>query len=416
MAENAQISLVKKLMDRNREDMQNHEAKVFVDLKGMKDEIMSELEKNSKTSDELQRNIEVLETKLVKNGISGTPQSKTTYGRILTELQKNDFKDKLEKWDSRKGSNDYGFTTPLIENQIVIHDPTSFVAGDSPVVAPFREVGVDKPAVRPLLVSDLISWGMTSSNMIDWVEQTGKAGGAAMRAESAKMAQGDRTYTEKSTKVKIASEYMKVTNESLKDAAFLASEINDELLSDLRILVDNQLLSGDGTGNNLLGITPQATAFAAGSFATAVASPNEADVLRIAVNQIMTGGAGRFWPTAILLHPDVVTKLDLLKIADGRYIEVPYYDSMGGNVVRVPVIQNVGIAATDFLVGDFTRAKGFIRDSLTVRVYDQNEDDPLFNRSTVLANIRLAFRIRQNDKPAFVKGTFATALTAITAP
>jgi HK97 family phage major capsid protein len=130
----------------------------------------------------------------------------------------------------------------------------------------------------------------------------------------------------------------------------------------------------------------------------------------------MTGGQGRFWPTAILLHPDVVTKLDLLKIADGRYIEVPYYDAMGGQVVRVPIIQNVGIPATDFLVGDFTRAKGFIRDSLTVRVYDQNEDDPLYNRSTVLANIRLAFRIRSNDKPAFVTGKFAAALTAITKP
>jgi hypothetical protein len=77
-------------------------------------------------------------------------------------------------------------------------------------------------------------------------------------------------------------------------------------------------------------------------------------------------------------------------------------------------MQNVGITAGTFLVGDFQRAKGFMRDSLTIRVYDQNEDDPIFNRSTITANVRLAFRIKNQDKPAFVTGTFATAIAALT--
>jgi HK97 family phage major capsid protein len=402
------------MLDKNKETLDTHKAEVFLEVQHMKNDIMDKLEKNGKGYDEIQKNIEVLETKLQKANLSRG--AKPMRSKLSDLIRNSDIQEKIQKWDSRKGSNDFSFDTPIIENQITIHDPTSFVAGDAPVVLPFREMGVDKPQTRPMLVSDLITWGTTTSNMVDWIERTAKTEGVGMRAEDGNMGQGDLTYTEKSTKVKIASQYMKATNESLKDADFLASEINDELLTDLRLLVDTQLLNGDGTGNNLLGIMPQATAFAAGSFATAVAAPNEADVLRIAINQVMTGGMGKFWPTAILLHPDVVTKLDLLKIADGRYIEVPYYDAGSATVVRVPVIQNVGIPATDFLVGDFTRAKAFLRDSLTIRVFDQNEDDPIHNRSTITSNIRLAFRIKSNDKKAFVTGKFAAAITAITKP
>ena len=178
-------------------------------------------------------------------------------------------------------------------------------------------------------------------------------------------------------------------------------------------MLDTQLLSGDGTGANLLGIIPQSTAWAAGTFAAAVVSPNNADVLRVAINQIIIAGQGRWFPNYILMHPDDVAVLDLNKIADGRYIEIPYYDADGPAVIKVPILQNVGINQGDFLVGDFMKAKGFIRDALTIRIFDQNEDDPLYNRSTVTGNVRLAFRIKNQEKGAFVTGTFTTAISAL---
>ena len=155
MEENNQLKLVKQLMDKNKETLQTHKAETFIEIQGVKDQIMDELKKNSKSYEDLQKNIEVLETKLVKNNLGGS-EPRTTRKRILAALKQNDFMDKIQKWDSRKGSNDFTAETKLIENQIVIHDPTSFVAGDAPVVLPYREMGVDKPPVRPLLVSDLI--------------------------------------------------------------------------------------------------------------------------------------------------------------------------------------------------------------------------------------------------------------------
>lgn len=228
------------------------------------------------------------------------------------------------------------------------------------------------------------------------------------------MGQGDVAYTEVSTKVKIRSEYMKVTNEALKDVNFLASEINSELLSDLKLDVDNQLLNGDGTGVNLKGIMQYASAFAAGSFALNVVNPNNADVLRVAINQIMVAGKMKWYPSAILMHPDDVASLDELKIPDGSYIEIPFYDGENQTVVKVPIIMNTGIAVGDFLVADFGRAKAFVRDSMSIRIYNQNEDDAIKNLATVTANVRLAFRIKNQDAGAFVKGDFASAITALT--
>ena len=408
---NELLPLVESIMDKNRKHLDKMQAENLIENKAMKDDFIDELTKTTAEIAGLQKNMDMVETKLIKANLQ---KHHTVKGGIVEILNGEKFQNFLKEKDSNpKGGLSHTFETPLIENAITIHDPTSFVAGDAPVVLPFREGGVDKAPVRPPVVSDIIAWGTTSSNMVDWIERTAKTDASASRAENAIMLQGDLEYTEVSTKVKILSEFMKVTNESLKDVAFLGSEINSELLSDLRVLLDTQLLSGDGTGANLLGIIPQSTAWAAGTFAAAVVSPNNADVLRVAINQIIIAGQGRWFPNYILMHPDDVAVLDLNKIADGRYIEIPYYDADGPAVIKVPILQNVGINQGDFLVGDFMKAKGFIRDALTIRIFDQNEDDPLYNRSTVTGNVRLAFRIKNQEKGAFVTGTFTTAISAL---
>ena len=355
---------------------------------------------------ELKNSLTELESKMKKSEL---PKYKSFRNALTEALNSDEYKKIVNMSAGRK---DFSFELPIMKNEIKY--PDSFTDGKAPVTLPFREMGVGKEPRRPLMVSDIIQWGTTSSNMVDWIERDQKTDAAAMRAEGGLMQEGDVSYIEKHTMVKIASEYMKVTNESLKDVDFLASEINSELLEDIRILIDNQLLNGDGTGNNLSGIIPFADPFNAGSFAGQVEEANEADVLRVAINQIHVAGQGTWMPNYILMHPTDLAKLDLLKVTDGQYIEVPFYD--GSTVVRVPIISNVGIGEGNYLVGDFSRAKAFLRDGLTIRVWDQNDDDPLYNRSTVTGNIRLAFRIKDTDKGAFVVGNFATDKAALETP
>lgn len=403
------IPLVEKLMTKNEEKIKAIQAENFVDLTTHKNELSEEMQKVTKAIGDVQKNIEVIETKMVKNNLKGGPNIKSA---IHDNLRSEDYKNALKEHKS-KGRIDFSFETDLVRNAVILQ-PTNFISGDAPVVLPMREIGVDKAPVRPPTVSDIIQWGTTTSNMVDWIERTGKTDGAAMRAEGSVMGEGDLEYTEVSTKVKIASEYMKVTNEALKDVDFLASEINSELLSDLRLLVDTQLLEGDGLGNNLKGILSYASAWAAGTFAGTIDAPNEADVLRIGINKIVVDGKGKWWPSYILLNPDDVTAMDLLRDSSGDYLYIPFYDPEAMTLKRVPVMENVGINAGEFLIGDFSKAKAFVRDALTIRIFDQNEDDPIYNRSTVTANVRLAFRIKNQEAGAFVKGDFATAIAALT--
>jgi len=388
--------------------MDKNEIQNIVDamMKKLKDEDKStELYNSLETKiKELQNNIDLIETNYKKNEIKVNMNRTET---ILKNLKSDTYKSILDK----VGKDRFEFSFDIKRNAGVIMDPNSFFQdGVSPIVLPNRESGVNKPEVRALHVSDLIQWGTTNSNSVDWIERSGKTDGSAMRAEGGAMGQGEVTYIEKSTKVKIISEYMKVTNESLKDVDFLASEINTELLSDLRLKLDDQLLSGNGSGNNLKGILEYATDWNAGSFAGTITNPNNADVLRVGINQILIAGKGKWVPTHILMNPTDIAKLDMLKITDGRYIEIPFYSSEGETVKRVQIVANVGMTEDKFLIADFTKAKGFVRDSLTVRIFDQNENDPLYNRSTITGNVRVAFRIKGWDTGAFVYGDFSDAI------
>jgi HK97 family phage major capsid protein len=261
--------------------METMQAKNMIDLDGVKGELIENSNNLASEIKLMKEELEGVETKLKKQILNAN--NEPIGSTILNILKDRDYQEKVINSISKGGSVDYSFNMKLIRN--AIHQPANFGDGDAPVVLPFRELGVDKAPVRPPMVADLIQWGTTSRNMVDWIERTAKTNGAAARAEDALMTEGSLTYEEQSTKVKIMSEYMKVTKESLKDVEFLGSEINSELLSDLKLLVDTQLLSGDGTGANLKGILPQATAWAAGNFASSITKANAADVLRIGITK-----------------------------------------------------------------------------------------------------------------------------------
>lgn len=314
---------------------------------------------------------------------------------------------------------DYSFEVPFDKTNSAgtILQPTFFESG---TVQPMREGGVDKPQVAALSISSIIPWTSISSNTVEWVERSGKTNGAAMRAEGSVMGQGDVKYRTRNTSVKIISEYMKATRESIKDVSFLQNEINSELLTDIRSLLDTQLLSGDGTGNNLLGITNIAEAWTGATttydFNNKVTEANEADVLRVGALQILMNGAGNWMPNYILMNPVDIAKLDLLKISDGRYIEVPFYNKGSQTVARVPIVANTRITSGTFIIGDFTKYQGFYRDGLEIRLWDQNSTDPIYNLITITGNVRVASRVKYNDYGAFVYGTFSTAKAALETP
>lgn len=287
------------------------------------------------------------------------------------------------------------------------------IVGGAQIPQAEREAGITRVVRRNPFILELVNVGSITSNLWEWVQQANPEGDAAMTPEGAKKAQIDFDLVLASAAVRKVTAFIKVSKEMLDDVALMESEINQELTEVVNLKIDGQLLSGDGSGQNLVGLLANAVPFTPGSFATGqvneVFNPNNTDVLRVAYNQIEVA---LFRPNYILMHPSDITAMDLAKSTDGHYILPPFSTNSNTVVKGIPIVANVGVTEGEYLMGDFTKAGVRFREGLVFDIGYEN-DDFTKNFVTILAEARLVQRVKSNHYPAFVKGTFATDKASI---
>jgi len=361
-------------------------------------ESLEQLNKDLKTAQKNQSDeIENLRKELNSKGGADT----TLRGEVKRLLNENS--DALKSLKDSNSKENLRMTTKAVGNMLV---STNVGAG---VIQAEREAGITRIVRRQPFIVELVNTGIISSNLWEWVQQANPEGDAAMTAEGAKKAQVDFDLVLASAQVRKVTAFIKVSKEMLDDVALIEAEINQELTELINLKIDTQVLGGDGLGQNLVGILENATAFAAGSFAATVSEANNADVLRVAINQI---NIALFQPNYIVMHPSDVTAMELEKASDGHYILPPFRSVDGTTIKGINVIENIGVTEGDFLVGDFTKSGVRFREGLVFDVGYEN-DDFTKNFVTILAEARLVHRVKSNHYPAFVTGNFATAKAAL---
>ena len=107
---------------------------------------------------------------------------------------------------------------------------------------------------------------------------------------------------------------MKASKQVLSDISQLRSIIDQRLLYGLAYVEEGQILNGDGTGQNLNGIIPQATAYVP---PIAIADLTMLDVMRLAMLQ---AALAEYPATGHVLNPIDWTTIELTKDTTGRYI------------------------------------------------------------------------------------------------
>lgn len=191
----------------------------------------------------------------------------------------------------------------------------------------------------------------------------------------------------------------------LADEPQLQSTINNELLYGLRLEEDKQILIGDGTGENLLGIlnTPNIQTY---TQANTAGSPDEtkADALRRAATRAILA---YYPPSGYVLHPYDWEDIELTKATgDGQYV-------MATNVAvgadtrawRQPVVESPAMPEGTFLTGAWgLGAQLYDRAQANIRIADQHADFFIRNAVAILAEMRLALAVKRPE--SFVKGTF----------
>jgi hypothetical protein len=180
----------------------------------------------------------------------------------------------------------------------------------------------------------------------------------------------------------------------------------------LMLDVENTAYSGNGTAPNLNGIRTVATAFAAGTFAATVDNANSADVLVVAMNQIAI--ANQEAPNAIMMHPSDIAALKLMKVSatDKRYVDRLLYIGMDLTLDGVPMIGSTLVTAGTYLVGNFDLSVLYQKQGVMINI-GLDGNDWTKNMRTIIAEWRGALVTKNNNRTAFVKGTFSTDIAAL---
>jgi HK97 family phage major capsid protein len=259
--------------------------------------------------------------------------------------------------------------------------------------------GIYEPLGRfPLTIRDLISIRTTTSDTVEFVRQVTQVTQAAPVPEanvtdytgatgqiSGEKPEGATTFERVTEVVKTIAVWIPATKRALSDAAQLRGLIDQELRDDLAEELEDQVLNGNGVGENFTGLFNTANTLVQ-AFVT--------DVLvtaRKAITNLLLNGKQR--PTAWVLHPEDWETIELLTDNDGRF-------RWGGPLARgpmtlwgVPVVQSFFITQGTALLGNFSKAVLWDREQANISVSDSHSDFFIRNMIAILAELRAAFGV-----------------------
>ncbi len=256
---------------------------------------------------------------------------------------------------------------------------------------------VGQPA-RQLRVRDILRVGPpATSSKVDFLKENSYTNAAAPQVEGSSKAESVMTFVGATTDVRTLAHYLNVSTQALDDIPGLQQFLNDRLLYGLKLVEEGQLLTGDGTGVNLLGIIPQATAYATATYN--VSGDTKLDKLR---HMILQSELTDIPVDAVVLNPRDLHDIELLKDLNGGAANTGSYiaaDPLGGALTvktlwGKPVITSKAITFGNALVGSFgTAAEIRDRQNATIDISFEHANNFAENKATIRAEERLALAV-----------------------
>lgn len=357
-----------------------------------------EIQKTGEVNKALQSDIAKLNEELQKSGARMFDLEQKLGNRTPEDNLQKSFAEKAaeeitKSWDGRAAKSEVGSFYKAI---------TSANASAGATVAPQQLGGIVTPGLQRLTVRDLLAQGATSSNAIEYVRENVFTNAAEVVAEGALKPESNITFTKETANVKTIAHWIQASRQIVSDSSQLQGYINNRLLHGLALAEEAQLLNGDGTGDNLLGLNEVATAYETTLTTT---GDTFADVVAHAVYQVSTS---EFEASAVVLNPADWHKIALMKDQDGRYIFGGPQAFASKVMWGLPVVTTMSQAANTFTVGAFNLASQ-VWDNMdaTVEVSNQDRDNFVKNMLTILCEERLA--VAHYRPQAIITGTFPVA-------
>jgi len=275
-----------------------------------------------------------------------------------------------------------------------------------------RVGGIGRKPYENFHVRNIVNVQAIASDAMYVIRDAAGEGGPTAVAAAAAKPQSDRDYVKLIQPVTKIAHYFKIPEEMLADLPWLQNEISTIGVEELMSKEDDLLLNQVGAAGLFAGLTTatNSTAYASpASLALGIDLANNYDVLVSSWTQLK--GLNTTANYVLCNHADYA-KMILTKASttNGEYVfgapnvAIP-------NVFGIPLIPTNRIASDKFLIGDFSKVTIGQRAGVSVRFYDQNEDDAIKNMVTIVIEERLSIVADRADR--LVYGDFSDARAAL---
>lgn len=245
---------------------------------------------------------------------------------------------------------------------------------------------------RPLRIRDLVTVLQTNSDLVEYAifgtptnaaapvaEATASGGSSGTKAESA------FPLAAVTTAVKTIAHYIPVTRRALGDASQIRGIIDEFLRYGLMEELEDQMVSGDASGENFDGILHISGTTAQAYTTNLLTTSRKARTKALVTARVM--------PNAWVMHPNDWEAFDLLADNEQRY----YFGgptSMGTpRLWGVPVIESEAVTQGTAILADWRYAVLWDRQQTAIYVTDSHSDWFARNILAILAELRAAFGV-----------------------
>lgn len=236
------------------------------------------------------------------------------------------------------------------------------------------------PVARKATAASLFTNSTINGNAITYFLQGDIEGEADVVAQNAKKPQISTSFEPVTLPLSKVAAYIKETDEILDDAAFLATEVQNTLIAEVERAENSAVIGAIGNTSGVLAV--EYTDFADGVLEGIMAIKN----------------ASNYDASVVILNPADLYAFMIAKDDNKQYIGGGYFTGAYGNgsyampssIWGVPVFTSSEVPSGSAIVAAREAVKVWKKGGLYVRIYEQNEDDALYNRVTLLGEERLA--------------------------
>lgn len=272
--------------------------------------------------------------------------------------------------------------------------------------------GIFGPARRNNRIRQFLAQGTMNGDRVPFLKGTAATSGAAVVAEAASKPETTKNVAVQYADATKIAHHIRISEELLNDVAAMSTFLTQQGVEDLYDIEDQQLLYGNGS-NQIDGLTNGSSVLTAADTNLSVAAASKNDIHPfLAVLQALA--TKEYMGDLFLLNP--VDYYNTIAAVDGdkQFLNRLGFNVNGGllSIAGVPTGVTTAIVSGNIFGANIRKAATmYQREGLSVRFFDQDQDNAIKNLVTVVIEERIALTKQYAD--AVFYDTFANVKAAI---